>query len=101
MEEEMQSLQKIDTWTLAHLPKCKNAIGYMWVYAKKEGSSIGDIRFKARLVAKGYAQLEGIDYNEVFFTRCEAFVCMDFIGVGGTVGFGFGPDGCEDSLSTW
>ena len=66
MEEEMRSLQKNDTWTLAHLPKGKKAIGCKWVYAKKEGSSIGNIRFKARLVTNEYAQFEGIDYNEVF-----------------------------------
>ena len=36
MEEEMQSLQKNDTWTLAYLPKGKRVIGCKWVYAKKE-----------------------------------------------------------------
>ena len=67
LEDEMQSLQKNQTWELTQLPKNKNAIGCKWVYAKKKRfSNKNDVHFKARLVAKGYAQKEGIDYNEVF-----------------------------------
>lgn len=67
MADEMESLQKNQTWKLAKLPKGKKAIGCKWVYTKKDGfPDISDVRYKARLVAKGYAQKEGIDYNEVF-----------------------------------
>ena len=67
MKEEMRFLHKNDTQELTELPKRKKAIGYKWVYAKKQGSLKKDIvHYKARLVAKGYAQREGIDYNEVF-----------------------------------
>ncbi|GJW86312.1 retrotransposon protein, putative, ty1-copia subclass [Tanacetum coccineum] len=67
ISEEMQSLQKNQTWELTNLPEGKKAIGCKWVYAKKEGfPGQDDVRYKARLVAKGYAQKEGIDYNEVF-----------------------------------
>ncbi|KAE8720956.1 hypothetical protein F3Y22_tig00017808pilonHSYRG00163 [Hibiscus syriacus] len=67
MNEEIQSLQKNQTWKLASLPKGKKAIGCKCVYAKKYGfPDKNNIRYKARLVAKGYAQTEGVDYNEVF-----------------------------------
>jgi len=67
MAEEMSSLYKNDTWELTEGPKGKKAIGYKWVYAKKQGSLKDDIvRYKVRLAAKGCAQQEGIDYNEVF-----------------------------------
>ncbi|KAE8671810.1 ABC transporter B family member 7 [Hibiscus syriacus] len=65
MNEEMQSLQKNQTWKLASL-KGKKAIGCKWVYAKKDGfPDKNNIRYKARFVAKGYAQTKGVDYNEV------------------------------------
>ncbi|KAE8682936.1 ABC transporter G family member 13 [Hibiscus syriacus] len=67
MDEEMQSLQKNNTWKLTQLPKGKRAIGCKWIFEKKYGShSKKDVHYKTQLVAKGYAQKEGIDYNEVF-----------------------------------
>ena len=56
MEEEMNSLYKNNTWELTELPNGKKAIGYKWVYVKKQGSLKEDIvHYKARLVARGYA----------------------------------------------
>jgi len=56
-------------WTtseLTKLPKGKKVIGCKWVFAKKDGSPDGTMRYKARLVVKSYAQREAIDYNKVF-----------------------------------
>ena len=60
--EEIESLHKNQTWDLVKLPKGSRAIGYKWVFKRKEGiPGIEDARYKARLVAKGYSQKEGID----------------------------------------
>jgi hypothetical protein len=32
----------------------------------EKGSERNIVKYKARLVAKGYAQVEGVDYEEVF-----------------------------------
>jgi len=57
----MESLDRNQIWTLVDLPKDSKAIGYRWVFLKKDNE-----QYKTRLVAKGYAQKEGIDYNEIF-----------------------------------
>ena len=66
MDEEMDSIEKNDTWDLVNLPNDKNLIGVKWVYKKKVNEK-GDINiFKARLVAKGFSQQSGIDFGETF-----------------------------------
>ncbi|KAA3487749.1 Retrovirus-related Pol polyprotein from transposon TNT 1-94 [Gossypium australe] len=66
MEEEIESLQKNETWKLIKPPNRKKIVGYKWVFEKKEASSSDDTRYNARLVAKGYSQVEGVYFHDVF-----------------------------------
>ena len=43
----MESSDRNQTWTLVDLPKDSKAIGYRWVFRKKDNE-----QYKARLVAK-------------------------------------------------
>lgn len=61
MEEEMESLRKMQTWKLVDLPEGHQALTSKWVFRIK-----GNDRKKARLVAKGYDQKYGADYFETF-----------------------------------
>eukprot|EP00253_Pinus_taeda_P024740 PITA_24740 len=55
MDEEIEAIEKNDTWDLNDLPKDKNLIGVKWVYKTKLNEK-GEIdRFKARLAAKGFS----------------------------------------------
>lgn len=65
MDEEMQSLEENQTFTLTKLPEGRKTVGGRWVYSIKEGGD-GHEQYKARFVAKGYSQREGIDYGETF-----------------------------------
>ncbi|PRQ17544.1 putative RNA-directed DNA polymerase [Rosa chinensis] len=66
MEEEMEALQKNDTWQLVPPPQDKKAVGCRWVFTVKHNADGSVNRYKARLVAKGFTQTYGIDYDETF-----------------------------------
>ena len=66
MEEEIQQIEKNNTWSLVPRPEDKNVIGTKWVFRKKLDEKGEVIRNKRKIVCKGYAQEEGIDYGEIF-----------------------------------
>jgi hypothetical protein len=66
MNEELDQIEKNDTWELVHRPANKNVIGSKWVYKNKMNEQGNIVRNKARLVYKGYSQIEGLDFDETF-----------------------------------
>ncbi|XP_071740424.1 uncharacterized mitochondrial protein AtMg00820-like [Rutidosis leptorrhynchoides] len=66
MEEEMEALQKSDTWEKCVIPQGKKPVGNRWVFTIKYKPDGTIERYKARLVTKGYTQTYGIDYSETF-----------------------------------
>jgi hypothetical protein len=66
MDAEMQSILQNQTWTVSELPKGHKAIGLKWVFKVKRNPAGNIVKHKARLVAKGYAQIQGVDYDEVY-----------------------------------
>jgi hypothetical protein len=74
MNEELDQIEKNDTWELVPRPKNKNVIDTKWVFRNKLNEDGQVTRKKARLVCKGYAHIEGIDFEETFspVARMEA-----------------------------
>ena len=66
MNEEIEQIERNETWSLVSRPRDKNVIGTKWVFRNKLDENGEVTRNKARLVYKGYAQEEGIDYGEAF-----------------------------------
>jgi hypothetical protein len=66
MDEELDQIEKNDTWELVPRPKNKNVIDTKWVFIKKLNEDRHVTRNKARLVCKGYTQVEGINFEETF-----------------------------------
>ncbi|RDX74343.1 hypothetical protein CR513_45924, partial [Mucuna pruriens] len=66
MDNEINSIEKNQTWELMDLPTGAKTTGVKWIY-KTKLNELGEVdKYKARLVAKGYSQQHGIDFSEVF-----------------------------------
>ena len=66
MQAEMKAIEANKTGDVSSLPDKQKAIGLKWVFKIKKDPSGKVVKHKARLVAKGYAQVQGVDFNEVF-----------------------------------
>ncbi|GMJ13708.1 hypothetical protein HRI_005040000 [Hibiscus trionum] len=66
MQDELQAIEDLKTWTVVPLPAGKQPIDYKWVYRVKYKADGTVDRFKARLVVKGFTQIEGVDYIDTF-----------------------------------
>jgi hypothetical protein len=66
MNEELDQIEKNDTWEFFPRPAERNVIGSKWVFKNKMNEQGQIVRNKARLVYKGYAQVEGQDFDETF-----------------------------------
>ena len=76
MNEELDQIEKNQTWELLPRPTNKKIRGTKWVFKNKLNENGKVIRNKERLVCKGYAQVEGIDFGETFahVARLEAII---------------------------
>jgi hypothetical protein len=66
MKAELESIEQNKTWVYADLPKDHKVIGLKWVFKVKRDPAGNVVKYKAKLVVKGYAQVQEIDYHEVF-----------------------------------
>ena len=58
MKEEIEMIEKNQTWELTTKPKGKNVIGVKWVYRTKVNPDGSIFKHKVKLVVKGYAWME-------------------------------------------
>lgn len=66
MKEEIEKLQKRDTWKVVPRPKNANIVGSKWVYRLKKDANGNVTSHRARLVAQGFTQIHGIDFDDTF-----------------------------------
>jgi hypothetical protein len=66
MNEELDQIEKNNTWEFVPRPAYKNVIGSKWVFKNKMNEQGQIVRNKSILVCKGYAQVEGHDFDETF-----------------------------------
>lgn len=66
MKNEIDAVERNNTWKLTELPPGQKAIGLKWVFKLKKDTNGNVIKHKARIVAKGYVQKQGRDFDEIF-----------------------------------
>jgi hypothetical protein len=78
MDEELDQIEKNDTWEFVPRPKNKNVIDTKWVSRNKLNEYGQVTRNKAIFLCKVYAQIGGIDFEETFapVARMEAILLL-------------------------
>ena len=66
MDEEIECIEKNQTWELVDVPKDKDVVSIKWIYKTKQDADGNVHKHKARMVARGFTQQPGIDFNETF-----------------------------------
>ena len=83
MSDEVDQIEKNQTWELVPRTKDMNVIGTKCIFKNKFNEDGHVTRNKAMLVCKGYAQVEGVDFEETFshVARIEAIrMFLPFVG---------------------
>lgn len=87
MREELDSIEKNETWILTDLPAGRQAIGCKWVFKLKHDELGRVSKFKARLVAQGFSQKYGVDFDEVFAPVASSTTFRMLLSVAGARGY--------------
>ncbi|KAG8488543.1 hypothetical protein CXB51_016302 [Gossypium anomalum] len=66
MANEIDMIEKNQTWELVEKPTNRKFIGVKWVYKAKQNADGSLNKLKARLVVKGFSQKYGLDYFETY-----------------------------------
>jgi hypothetical protein len=93
MQEELNNFKRNEDWTLVPRPK-QNVVGTKWVFRNKQDEHGVVTRNKARLVAKGYAQVAGLDFEEIFAPMARVHLYL--ASICHSPFFQVVPNGCEE-----
>ncbi|SCZ93428.1 BZ3500_MvSof-1268-A1-R1_Chr6-3g08654 [Microbotryum saponariae] len=85
-EKELGSFKLHKVFKLTRLPTGARALGYRWVFTRKEDAEGNIISYKARLVIQGFAQRLGIDYNEMFAPVSSIATILFLIAISAALG---------------
>jgi hypothetical protein len=66
MDEELQQLVKVNTFTIVKAPHDANVINGKWILCQKHNGEGKVIRWKAHYVVCGFKQQFGVDFTETF-----------------------------------
>jgi len=67
IKSELDKMDKYQVWDVIKRPVGERILKAKWVFTRKIDGDTGKVAaYKARWVARGFAQVEGVDYNELY-----------------------------------
>ena len=66
MDEEIECIEKKQTWELVDVPKDKDVISVKWIYKTKQDADGNVQKHKEIMVARGFTHQPDIEFNETF-----------------------------------
>ena len=66
MDEEIECIEKNQTWELVDVAKDKDVISVKWIYETKQDDDGNVQKQKERMVIRGFRQQLDIEFNETF-----------------------------------
>ena len=81
MKDEIDAMERTQTWTIVPLPSGHHAIGSKWVYRVKYKNDETLRRYKARLAAKGYNQQKDRDFMDTSTPVAKIMIVKVFIDI--------------------
>ena len=81
MDEEMNSIDKKDTWDLVELLDDKYQIRLKWVYKKKLNEKGEVEKYKVILVKRGFSYYPRVDYGETLVTIARSDIVTGILAV--------------------
>lgn len=87
VEEELNNLERLNTWKVVEPPMSKNCIDSKWIFKLKHDENGQIARYKARLVARGFTQKEGIDYFQTYAPVARFAIIRVLLAMSATFGW--------------
>ena len=83
MDEEIECIEKNQTWELVDVPKDKDVVSVKWIYNTKQDADGNVKKHKERMVARGFTQQPDIEFNETllvcgFSTSDRNFISSNY-----------------------
>ena len=101
MAQEIEALERNQTWSIVDLPPSRKPINCKWVYKVKYNSDGNIKRYKACLVIRGDTQIKGFDYNETFALVAKNGQYTLFSFQSSSKRLGSSSNGCQQCFSAW
>ena len=81
MDEEIECIEKNQTWELVDVPRDKYVVSVKQIYKTKQDADGNMQKHKARMVARGFTQQPDTDFNKTFAPVARMDIVRTFLAI--------------------